>query len=1021
MAEDILGGPSDTLGEVDTSTFELVARKNQASGYAGLDVNGKVPWASLAGPVINVKDTTYAGGAQGDGVATTGSMSSSVNPTWVTLNTGTVTSANIGQKVYVSGAGAAGAYLSTTIASIQSGSIAVLASPALTTVSGAEVRYGSGDSTAVAAAFAAIPSSGGVVVFPTGTYLWDGIGGLVPPNITGHLFITGYSATILETPDGPEFLKFNRQADFDYWQNTTVEGFSVDGGGALLKGTSLGRHNVVAGFYNGNSYARGYRVNVKNVHFRDIHSYNAWEDPDASALVAGNTQAFRGHYFMTPGQFMTLVPPIPCNTLASQAATPTVSAPANGGAFAATGTYRAVLTAVDARGETIASTEVSYVITDQTQTVAIPFTVPSGMQGNASNYRFYRSPAGGATGSEDHWISIATSGSGSASSGSGDYRTYTFTDTGAAGTAGTPPVTNTAKDTLVSVTNLTFDDCVMDGGVSGIAVGAQARNSGFKTDEQQEGAGIECFYDRIFIRRCSHTATVIQKSSQGSSFIVGSWAYGEYIEITDCYSGKSSDTAYEIDGYMDCHIRDCIAEDAGTTAFFFYNFHVPIDHDRQNLVVEGCKHRVVNQQPMGLSSSRQMQSVNWGGGNRGLSTGNIAIRDFLYEGIGTGAVAEKLDPNATPGFQLVGPNAKHIVLENFRVVMRNVNGINVSGGSYNYGVHKIAPGYGRTDAVVSCNIQIRGCSVDLSGAMDAGNNATIVFRPLAPGGRDVTLDIDGISVSVDVTGAATNRFQLICVAIPYWSGSNVRGSGESLRIIKSLGGANPTGWHFTGTSATTDSGFYLKNNDYSATVTAGRVVTPVSIGSPGLPGEKIFLEPRARGNHVTQGFLVPSLSDNIGQPNTNFTQVANSGFVVRFVVENTITISNISVGVSTAATANDSIDVAIYDRDWNRLVSSGPTAGKVNTGGAHIATVAITATQLQPGVYYAGLAYGAVGGTAAKFDYLSYGGSKLGYQAWGTSPPDIVADYNTTVASGTLPNPWVLGNNGSNIPYLFIS
>jgi hypothetical protein len=43
-------------------------RVNQPSGVAGLDVNGKVPWALLAGSVVNVKDAAY--GAKGDSNAT---------------------------------------------------------------------------------------------------------------------------------------------------------------------------------------------------------------------------------------------------------------------------------------------------------------------------------------------------------------------------------------------------------------------------------------------------------------------------------------------------------------------------------------------------------------------------------------------------------------------------------------------------------------------------------------------------------------------------------------------------------------------------------------------------------------------------------------------------------------------------------------------------------------------------------------------------------------------------------------
>jgi len=71
-----------------------------------------------------------------------GDMSSSVNPTYLDSATAAFVSADIGKTVIVAGAGALGVDLVTTIQSINSGTEAVLNSPCLTTVSGAEVTIG---------------------------------------------------------------------------------------------------------------------------------------------------------------------------------------------------------------------------------------------------------------------------------------------------------------------------------------------------------------------------------------------------------------------------------------------------------------------------------------------------------------------------------------------------------------------------------------------------------------------------------------------------------------------------------------------------------------------------------------------------------------------------------------------------------------------------------------------------------------------------------------------------------------
>jgi len=89
-----------------------------------------------------------------------------------------------------------------------------------------------------------------------------------------------------------------------------------------------------------------------------------------------------------------------------------------------------------------------------------------------------------------------------------------------------------------------------------------------------------------------------------------------------------------------------------------------------------------------------------------------------------------------------------------------------------------------------------------------------------------------------------------------------------------------------------------------------------------------------------------------------------------------MTVTSLTFNVTTAASVNDACDVGIYDAVGARLVSSGSTLGKLNA--ATNPSVTVAATQLRAGVvYYAALACGAIGGTAAQ----SAGPSYYGYLA----------------------------------------
>ena len=182
-------------------------------------------------------------------------------------------------------------------------------------------------------------------------------------------------------------------------------------------------------------------------------------------------------YLEPQGLFSTLnclstdaVPILPCpeNFLAA----PVLNAPSTattGGTLAA-GTYRAILTAVNDRGQTVGSNEVSRVTTGSTSTATFTWTDLSGETG----YRLYLT--NGAAGSEAQYVSIAP--------GTTTYTMTSYPPSGA--TAGTVPSTSTA---VVSVSK-TFTETTswQDGIRFGVYYGLTCKSVGFDIEQSTSDA-----------------------------------------------------------------------------------------------------------------------------------------------------------------------------------------------------------------------------------------------------------------------------------------------------------------------------------------------------------------------------------------------------------------------------------------------------------------------------------------------------------------------------------------------------
>jgi hypothetical protein len=142
------------------------------TGNPPADMNAVVDAVTAMGGSFNVFNASFAGGAKGDGKTVTDAAITS-GTTALTSATAAFTTADVGKIAGVAGAGAAGAYLNTTISAYVSATQVTLAVSAGTTVSAATAYYGTDDTAALQAAINTAATFGTVATGPPGTYLFS--------------------------------------------------------------------------------------------------------------------------------------------------------------------------------------------------------------------------------------------------------------------------------------------------------------------------------------------------------------------------------------------------------------------------------------------------------------------------------------------------------------------------------------------------------------------------------------------------------------------------------------------------------------------------------------------------------------------------------------------------------------------------------------------------------------------------------------------------------------------------------
>ena len=121
---------------------------------------------------------------------------------------------------------------------------------------------------------------------------------------------------------------------------------------------------------------------------------------------------------------------------------------------------------------------------------------------------------------------------------------------------------------------------------------------------------------------------------------------------------------------------------------------------------------------------------------------------------------------------------------------------------------------------------------------------------------------------------------------------------------------------------------------------------------------------------------------------------ANKAYYVRIYAPRAMTITSVRWLVTTAAGSNDNVDVGIFNGTTGaKIVSSGATAGKLNSTG--IQSVSLSTTLAAGTAYYLGLSCGSIGSTAAQVlmtDLAYWEAPKL----FGTAMPLLIQGDQTT-------------------------
>ncbi|MBV9485821.1 MAG: hypothetical protein JO246_07150 [Frankiaceae bacterium] len=146
------------------------------------------------------------------------------------------------------------------------------------------------------------------------------------------------------------------------------------------------------------------------------------------------------------------------------------------------------------------------------------------------------------------------------------------------------PADNEATQNVM--TDLFFEDCdFTGGGNNGITIGAT-------TNANNQA---NCLYDRVTFRNCRHNTGIIPTAfNNGTSWFIGSAAYGNECRVDSCYSWGAGDDGVEIDAPQHAIVQNCMVQDSYNCGYLAMNFHPPQDINNQKWIFENCEARSIS-------------------------------------------------------------------------------------------------------------------------------------------------------------------------------------------------------------------------------------------------------------------------------------------------------------------------------------------------------------------------------------------------------------------------------------------
>lgn len=323
------------------------------------------------------------------------------------------------------------------------------------------------------------------------------------------------------------------------------------------------------------------------------------------------------------------------------------------------------------------------------------------------------------------------------SSGSGAYGVWLTCTQAATGEA----TQNFAKRILI-------EDCDVYGGYAGFVVAGNTTGPGV--------VGYNTYLDDIRFNRCRHIQPAIVGRGAnnginpwGSSFQIGSRAYGGVARVSNCYSYGIGDTGVEINGMRDALVENTIVDDAAGYAFFTCNFNWPdIKTDGTAPATASPGQRIVYRN----CHNRRRFGEAYGSAFRANTTLGIPLGSVVYEQCSYYRNATSPDWKNQNG-EALGINAQiaNVEIYNFKAEIEGVNYTDSVG---------VTPSLVRFDqsTVSQATLTIKNMALDIRGVRGgAAGSFTMTGIIFATGSW--RLDCDGVTFSSAITGTTSGQIR----------------------------------------------------------------------------------------------------------------------------------------------------------------------------------------------------------------------------------------------------------------------